>query len=182
MKYFDNFILAPYIMKATGLIGVSRKVGGNQFRHSFATLGILLDYKYFDDPILLKASLLHDLIEDLHLKQLDEIRNLDHDGYAVVALVQEVTRDEEKETKPEYLERLINASRNAKILKCADRISNLTDLHLDTHTSGKISQYLDQTERYILPLARDVNPDFEKELIDLIHKRRTLCMNSNENL
>jgi len=63
-------------------------------------------------------------------------------------------------------------------LKCADRISNLTDLHLDTHTSGKISQYLDQTEKYILPLAREVNPDFEKELIDLIIKRRTLCMNT----
>ena len=179
MNYFDNFILAPYIMKATGLIGVSRKVGGNQFRHSFATLGILLDYKYFDNPILLKASLLHDLVEDLHLKELDEIRNIDHDGPEVLILVQEVTRDEEKETKPEYLERLKYASRNAKILKCADRISNLTDLHLDTHTSGKISQYLDQTEKYILPLAREVNSDFEKELIDLIAKRRTLCACEN---
>jgi len=88
MKYFDNFILAPYIMKATALIGVSRKVGGNQFRHSFATLGILLDYKYFDNPILLKASLLHDVVEDLHLKELDQIRNLDHDGPEVLILVQ----------------------------------------------------------------------------------------------
>lgn len=175
MNYFDNFILASYIMKATGLIGVGRKVGGNQFRHSWATLGILLDYKYFNDPILLKASLLHDVVEDLHLKELDEIRNLDHDGPAVIALVLEVTRDEEKETKVEYLERLKFASINAKILKCADRISNLTDLHLDTHTSGKISQYLDQTEKYILPLAKEVNLDFEKEIIDLIKKRKTLC-------
>jgi GTP pyrophosphokinase len=162
-------------MKATSLIGVSRKVGGNQFRHQFATLGILLDYKYFNNSVLLKAALMHDIIEDVVGTSLDEIRNIDYDGPAVVSLVQEVTRDVTKETKIEYLERLKNASMNAKILKCADRISNLTDLHLDTHTSGKISQYLDQTEKYILPLAREVSVDFEKELIDLVAKRRTLC-------
>lgn len=175
MNYFDNFVLAPYIMKATSLIGVSRKVGGNQFRHQFATLGILLDYKYFNDSVLLKASLLHDIFEDIGDKEINEIRNIDQDGWAVVSLVQEVTRDVTKETKIEYLERLKTASRNAKILKCADRISNLTDLHLDTHTSGKIFQYLEQTEKYILPLAREVSIDFEKEIIDLIIKRKTLC-------
>jgi len=37
-----HLVLAPYILKATALISVNRKVGGNQFRHSFATLGILL--------------------------------------------------------------------------------------------------------------------------------------------
>ena len=42
-----NLVLAPYMLKATALIGVSRKCGGNQFRHQFATLGILFDYKYY---------------------------------------------------------------------------------------------------------------------------------------
>ncbi|MCK9401421.1 MAG: hypothetical protein M0Q51_15695 [Bacteroidales bacterium] len=37
----QNLVLAPYILKATALISVSRIVGGNQFRHSFSTLGIL---------------------------------------------------------------------------------------------------------------------------------------------
>jgi hypothetical protein len=170
-----NLVLAPYILKATALISVSRKVGGNQFRHSFATLGILLDYKYFDNPILLKASLLHDIFEDIGDKEIDEIRNIDSDGHAVVNLVLEVTYNKGKEDKTDYLSRLQYASRNAKILKCADRLSNLTDLHLDTHTSGKISNYLDQTEQYILPLAKEVNPNFEKEIIDMIKKRRTLC-------
>jgi len=170
-----SLVLAPYILKATALIGVCRKVGGNQFRHSFATLGILLDYKYFDDSVLLKASLLHDLFEELVDCNLDEIRNIDKDGPAVVDLVLEVTRNEKIETKIEYLERLKNSSTRAKILKCADRISNLTDLHLDTHTNQKISDYLNQTEIYILPLAREGNKNFEKELIDLIKKRRELC-------
>lgn len=169
-----KLVLAPYMLKATALIGVSRKCGGNQFRHQFATLGILFDYKYFDDPILLKAALLHDLVEDLNSDELDEIRNIDEDGEEVVKLILEVTK-KENETKEEYLERVLNGSTRAKILKCADRISNLTDLHLDTHTSGKILSYLIQTEDYILPMAREVNINFVKEIVDLINKRKILC-------
>jgi len=171
----QNLVLAPYIMKSMTLIGVSRKGGGNQFRHQFATLGILLDYKYFNDSVLLKASLLHDLIEDWHDNNIDEIRNIDKDGNGVVSLVLEVSKADD-ELKEDYLKRILEVgSKRAKILKCADRISNLTDLHLDTHTSGKILLYLEQTERYIIPMAREVNLDFERELIDLIGKRKKLC-------
>lgn len=170
-----NLILAPYMLKATALIGVSRKVGGNQFRHAFATLGILFDYKYYNNSILLKAALMHDVLEDLTEINIEEIRNIDCDGSHVVSVILEVTRLEQYETKTQYLERLQYASRNAKILKCADRISNLTDLHLDTHTAGKIADYLEQTEKYIIPMAEEVNPDFVKELTDLVAKRRTLC-------
>jgi GTP pyrophosphokinase len=170
-----NLVLAPYILKATALIGVKRKVGGNQFRHSFATLGILLDYKYFKDSVLLKASLLHDLLEDLPKTEVEDIRKIDHDGNEVVNLVLEVTK-QTNDTKEGYLARLLkNGSHNAKILKCADRISNLTDLHLDTHTNNKISQYLDQTEKFVLPMAREVNKDLVIELTDLVAKRRELC-------
>jgi (p)ppGpp synthase/HD superfamily hydrolase len=170
-----NLVLAPYILKATALIRIGRKVGGNQFRHAFATLGILLDYKMTHETILLKASLLHDFLEDLPDAQVDEIRWIDSDASQVVDLVLEVTKRKD-ESKPEYLKRVLEkGSMNAKILKCADRISNLTDLHLDTHTDKKISEYLDQTEEYILPMARQVNSDMVKELTDLVAKRRLLC-------
>jgi len=175
LETLRNLVLAPYTLKATALIGVSRKVGGNQFRHAFATLGILMDYKYFQDAILLKAALLHDLLEDLPTTQVDEIRGIDLDGHKVVDLVLEVTKRSD-ESKSNYLERVLKTgSMNAKILKCADRISNLTDLHLDTHTDKKISEYLDQTEKYILPMAMDVNKNMVRELTDLITKRRMLC-------
>jgi len=168
-----NITLTPYIQKAMALISVQRIAGGNQFRHSFATLGILLDYKY-TDPVLLKAALLHDIFEDIGEDDIEAIRNIDNDGPAVVALVLEVTR-RINETKLEYMARQIYNSTKAKILKCADRISNLTDLHLDTHSDFKIAQYLDQTEKYILPMAKEMNPNFEKELTDLIIKRRNQC-------
>ena len=174
LDFLKNLVLAPYILKATALIGVSRRVGGNQFRHSFSTLGILLDYKYFTESILLKASLLHDLFEDIPETQIDEVRQIDADANQVVELVLEVTRRKD-ETKPDYLQRVLDhGSVRAKILKCADRISNLTDLHRDTHPDHKISDYLLQTEQFIIPMAQQVNADMVIELTDLIAKRRKI--------
>jgi len=174
LTILKNLTLAPYILKATSLICVSRKCGGNQFRHQFATLGILLDYKYYNDPILLKSSLLHDAIEDMNMDP-NSILDLDEDGPSVIELIKEVTKSDD-ESKEEYLKRILETgSHRAKVLKCADRISNLTDLHLDTHTYGKISIYLDQTEKYIIPMALAVkNIDFVKELADLVIQRRLL--------
>jgi len=169
-----DLVLAPYILKATALIGVQREVGGNQFRHCFSTLGILLDYKFFAESVLLKASLLHDLVEDLPETQVDEIRFIDHDGSQVVNLVLEVTRRKD-ETKSQYLQRVLDTgSRNALLLKCADRISNLTDLHRDIQTPEHISDYLDQTEKYIIPMARKVNADMVIELTDMVARRRRI--------
>jgi len=60
------------------------------------------------------------------------------------------------------------------LLKCADRISNLTDLHRDTHTEQKNSDYLDQTEQFVIPMARKGNADMVIELGDLVAKRREI--------
>jgi GTP pyrophosphokinase len=58
-----NITLAPYIVKATALIGIKRRSGSNMFRHQISTLAILLDYKFIE-PVLLKAAVIHDLFED----------------------------------------------------------------------------------------------------------------------
>jgi (p)ppGpp synthase/HD superfamily hydrolase len=169
-----NLVLAPYIIKATALIGIERGVGGNQFRHAMATMAILLDYKLFDDYVLLKASVIHDLLEDVPETNEFEIRIIDGQGDQVLDLVKEVTRPEEM-AKADYLKRILEqGSRRAKLLKCADRISNLTDLHRDTHSDQKISDYLDQTEKYVIPMAREVNADMLIELTDLVRRRRKL--------
>ncbi|HNZ69797.1 MAG: hypothetical protein WBK43_02110 [Prolixibacteraceae bacterium] len=169
-----HLVLAPYIIKATALISNERRVGGNQFRHAFATLGILLDYKYFSSSVLLKASLIHDLIEDKPETNLHELRSIDSDANRVVDLVLEVTR-KECETKAAYLKNILkNGSYEAKILKVADRISNLTDLHRDVYSEEKMMKYLDETEEYVIPMAKDVNHNMVTELTDLIKKRREM--------
>jgi len=139
-----QLIAAPYIQKATALIGIARKVGGNQFRHMMATFTILIDYHY-TNHVLLKAALIHDLFEDVPDSSRDEVRIIDEHGGEVVALVEEVTRYPHQ-TKIEYLENILkNGSKEAKILKVADRISNITDLHLDIMIQEKMANYLDQT-------------------------------------
>jgi len=137
-----------------------------------ATMAILLDYKLFDDYILLKASVIHDLLEDVPETNEFEIRIIDGQADDVLALVKEVTRPDDM-PKEVYLRNILeNGSVRAKILKCADRISNLTDLHTDTHSIKKINAYLDQTEKWVLPMAEQVNPDMYRELSDLIVSRR----------
>jgi (p)ppGpp synthase/HD superfamily hydrolase len=174
IELLSNLLLAPYIIKATALIGVERRVGGNQFRHAFATLGILLDYKYFSDAVLLKASVIHDLIEDVPSTDQHALRQIDTQANEVVDLVLEVSKPAGMQ-KSDYLERILTrGSRNAKLLKVADRISNLTDLHRDVFSKQKISEYLDQTEQYVLPMAREVNANMVLELSDLIKRRRAL--------
>jgi hypothetical protein len=166
-----QLIAAPYIQKATALIGVARKVGGNQFRHMMATFTILLDYHY-TNHVLLKASLIHDLFEDVPLSSRDEIRIIDGHGKEVVQLVELVTRSPQ-ESKIAYLERILHGdSREAKILKVADRISNITDLHLDIMIEEKMADYLEQTMKYIYPMAEEVNHLMAIELRDLVERRR----------
>ncbi|NCA85369.1 MAG: HD domain-containing protein [Clostridia bacterium] len=166
-----QLIAAPYIQKATALIGVARKVGGNQFRHMMATFTILLDYHY-TNHVLLKASLIHDLFEDVPMSNRDEIRIIDKHGEAVVQLVEEVTRSPH-ESKIAYLERILQyGSPEAKILKVADRISNITDLHLDIMIEEKMADYLQQTMDYIFPMAEQVNHLMAIELRDLVERRR----------
>lgn len=169
-----SITLTPYLIKATALIGKARHVGGNQFRHAFATLGILLDHKYFTDSVLLKAALVHDLFEDVPLTNRAILLNLDEDGEAVTKLVLEVTR-EKNEPKDAYLNHILKkGSRNAKTLKVADRISNLTDMNRSIYSKEKMARYLDETEKYVLKMAKEVSKDLHRELDDLIKSRRKM--------
>jgi GTP pyrophosphokinase len=171
--------LAPYIVKAMALIGVHRRGGSNMFRHQISTLGILLDYKIID-PILLKASVIHDLFEDAVTMPgvtQEEISRLDADGPAVYELVMEVTIrtiDGVREPKRDYLLRIMRTgSPRARILKLADRISNLFALGF-VHDVAFVRRYLDETREYILPYAEQVNPDMFRELSDLVENRTRL--------
>ncbi len=164
-------VVAPYVQKATALIGVPRKVGGNQFRHMLATFAILIDYHY-TDPVLLKASLIHDLFEDFPLFNQEEVNHIDIHGPQVCNLVREVTRSS-SETKSEFLERiLLHGSEYAKVLKVADRISNLTDLHPEVIVPEKIRVYLEHTVQYIYPMAVSVNRNMAVEILDLAQRRQ----------
>jgi (p)ppGpp synthase/HD superfamily hydrolase len=170
MLKLKGTFLAPYMQLATALIGKVREGGGNKFRHQIDTMGTLIDYGYID-PILLKASVVHDLLEDVPGFNHNLLMAVDYDGPAVYNLVLEVTRLP-GETKPEFLTRIREqGSRNAKILKSADRISNMIALGFVIDTSF-ISRYTEETVKYIFPIAEEVDKAMFSELKSLVESRR----------
>ena len=170
MLQLKNIYLAPYMQLATELIGKARHAGGNMFRHQIDTMAILIDYGYIDS-VLLKAACVHDVIEDIPGFDHERVKNIDDDGNEVYKLVMEVTK-KEGQSKADLLHGIIDeGSQNAKILKCADRISNMISLGFVTNPAF-IERYCDETEYFILPIAIEVDYNMYQELINLIITRR----------
>ncbi len=170
MLMLSDIKMAPYMQIATSLIGKARFAGGNMFRHQIDTMGILIDYGYIDS-VLLKASCVHDVIEDIPGYDPNVIANADSDGPEVLKLVMEVTK-KPGQLKREFLSGILEeGSHNAKVLKCADRISNMISLGFVT-SAEFIERYCDETEYFIFPLALEVDYNMYQELINLVMSRR----------
>jgi GTP pyrophosphokinase len=172
MLDLQGIYLAPYMQVATALIGKMRHSGGNMFRHQIDTLAILIDYGYIDS-VLLKAACIHDIIEDVPDFNVNQILNIDAESRQVYDLVQEVSR-KPGQPKPAYLRGIIaRGSTKAKILKCADRISNMISLGF-VNNPAFIRRYSEETAKYIFPIADEVEPNMRKELGDLVSSRLAL--------
>jgi len=170
MLRLKSTYVAPYIQLATALIGKTREGGGNMFRHQLDTMATLIDYGYIDS-VLIKASVVHDLIEDVPDFNRNLLLQADFESPAVYELVMEVTRNE-GETKPDFLTRILETgSRHAKVLKVADRISNMIDLGFVINTAF-INRYTEETVRYIFPIAEQVDKAMLSELQSLVESRR----------
>lgn len=170
MHKLSDMHLAPFMQIATALIGKARHAGGNMFRHQMDTLAILIDYGYIDS-VLLKASIIHDTVEDIPGFDKNLIINADEEGQQVLDLVLEVTRRDD-EDKRQFLKRILDTgSQRAKILKCADRISNMISLGYVTDPKF-IERYCDETEYFLLPMALEIDFNMYQELIGLIMTRR----------
>ena len=172
MLRLNSAFVAPYIQLATALIGKTRYGGGNMFRHQLDTMAILIDYGHIDS-VLLKASVVHDLIEDVPDFNRNLLLNVDYESPAVYDLVMEVTRIPE-ESKPEFLTRILETgSHRAKVLKVADRISNMIALGFVVK-KGFIQRYTEETVRYVYPIAEQVDKAMLLELQSLAESRKAL--------
>ena len=170
MLLLKGTYLAPYMQLATLLIGKTREGGGNMFRHQIDTMATLVDYSYIES-VLLKASLVHDVIEDIPDFNHNLLLSIDFESPAVYDLVLQVTRNP-GETKADFLTRVKESgSKNAKILKCADRISNMIALGFVVNQEF-ISRYTDETVKYIYPIADEVDKNMFRELESLVASRR----------
>jgi len=120
------------------------------------------------DPVVLAAALLHDTIEDCGVSEGELEREF---GPGVARLVMTLSKAPD-ESKEEYMARLREAPMEARRLKASDRIDNLRSTYCDTlWTEGKIRAYLEQTEKYILPIAVQTDGARLRNLIDMINRK-----------
>ena len=76
-----------------------------------------------------------------------------------------------------FLTRVMESgSRRAKILKLADRISNLIALGF-VHDDAFVKKYVMETKGFILPYAEKINSDMFRELCDLVNDREERLQN-----
>lgn len=97
--------------------------------HPIGVANILINEGGVDDPIVLQAALLHDTVEDTETT-LDEIE--EHFGPKVRGIVAEVSDDKDLPKEERKRLQVVNAphkSKEAKLVKLADKLYNLRDLH-----------------------------------------------------
>jgi guanosine-3',5'-bis(diphosphate) 3'-pyrophosphohydrolase len=122
------------------------------------------------DVTLLMAALLHDTIEDTATTP-DEIR--ENFGEEVLSLVLEVTDDKSlpKQTRKQLqVEHASHKSRSAKLLKLADKISNIQDILQSPPKDWSLErkrEYLLWTEKVVAGL-RGVNTSLDGHYDELL--------------
>jgi guanosine-3',5'-bis(diphosphate) 3'-pyrophosphohydrolase len=132
--------------------------------HPLALAHILSREGKVNDPIVLCAALLHDTVEDTETT-LEELER--RFGAEVAATVAEVTNDEtlpKAEQKRLQVAKAASKSRAAKLVKLADKISNLRDLVATPPAGWSRERRLDyyRWSRDVVAGLRGVNPALEQ--------------------
>ncbi len=131
--------------------------------HPIALANVLVNEGGIDDPLVLCAAVLHDTIEDTETTA-DELRALF--GSSVASVVLEVTDDKSLDKlvrKQRQVEHAPHLSRAAKLVKLADKISNLRDIQASPPTDWlpeRKQDYFDWAARVVAGL-RGVHPGLE---------------------
>ncbi|MFI5906776.1 HD domain-containing protein [Dactylosporangium sp. NPDC051541] len=123
-----------------------RPAGEPYLEHLLEALDVLVTAVGARDPDVLRAAVLHDVVEDTPTT-LDEVR--ERFGPRVAELVGWVTKEGDRAA---YLERLRDAPDAALAVKLADRLSNVQRLRTHPRPAKRASYYR-ETVATIVPLA-----------------------------
>lgn len=140
--------------------------------HLLEVAHILAQVNGVDDETLLVAALLHDCIEDAEVKR-PELETLF--GSAVADLVEEVTDDKslpKARRKELQVEKAPHKSRQAKMIKIADKISNLRAIQNSPPDDWDLQRKQDYYNwaQKVVDGCRGCNPQLE-ELFDSTHRQ-----------
>jgi len=144
--------------------------------HPIAVADVLANEGGITDPTILCAALLHDTIEDTETTP-EELEGLF--GPKITAVVVEVTDDKalEKQVRKEMqVEHAPHISREAQLVKLADKICNLRDILASppaNWSSERKQEYFDWATR-VVDGVRGVHPELEAVFDDLCSRSAEL--------
>ena len=132
-----------------------RPTGAPYLEHLLEALEVLVRGADVQDRDVLCAAVLHDVVEDTPCTITDVT---EHFGPRVAELVgwvtiPDATGQDKVQVKETYLKHLAEAPGDAKLVKLADRVSNVQTLR--NLKPEKQRSYYAQTVTYIVPIARD---------------------------
>jgi guanosine-3',5'-bis(diphosphate) 3'-pyrophosphohydrolase len=144
--------------------------------HPIAVAEVLARIAGVSDLGILQAAILHDTLEDTQTaaEELDE-----HFGQAVRSLVEEVTDQKglpQQERKRLQIEHAPKLSQAAKLIKMADKISNLSDISATQPVGWPLQrklEYLDWAEQVVAG-CRPSNPQLEHHFDAVLKAKREL--------
>jgi GTP pyrophosphokinase len=131
-----------------------RKTGAPYLEHLLEALQILVEGAGVTDPDVLVAAVLHDIVEDTLCTLADVAAEF---GPRVAELVSWVTipdtgpGEDRQAVRRAHLGRLRDAPRDARLVKLADRMSNVQTLR--NLRIAEQRPYYEQTVAYVVPLA-----------------------------
>jgi len=189
MTYIKDVVIRAIEFAAQRHSGQTRK--GNTkspyINHPIKVVSLLLDFNE-NDTDLLSAAALHDVIEDTargdqEIQQLEETIE-EKFGDKVLGIVQEVTDDKQlpfKKRKQKQIEDTPRLSHEAKKIKIADKICNITDLKEDPPvgwSNERKNKYIEWAEK-VIEGARGVNRKLEAHF-DIISREAYEMINSSD--
>lgn len=143
--------------------------------HPLGVANILVQEGKVFDSIVILAAILHDTVEDTNTTFTEIEREF---GAEICQVVREVTDDKtlpKEERKRLQIEHAPHLSREAKLVKLADKLYNLRDLERTTPigwTSERVKEYF-KWAKAVVNGCRETNFYLEKELDKLFSRHIT---------
>ena len=143
----------PYVVHPIRITAILRAAGFNEN----------------DNEEMMIAALFHDLIEDTETP-IDELET--QFGTKIASIVMELTKPE-KRNKDEWLKTFERASKEAKIIKMADRLDNLIDMTSKSWKIKKQKSYAEQA-KILLEKCGSAHNEIALKLQEEIEKKFAL--------
>jgi GTP pyrophosphokinase len=162
-----KLIMRAYRLAKHGHREVMREDGSRYFEHP-KILAVLLIRLGVRDVHVIIAALLHDILEDTYLLELEDVEDIF--GAIACHAVHMVSKlKEEALTIDEYFARLLGADWRSWLVKCADRLHNLSTLVAGTPETaekfrGKKVKQVAETRDKVIPIAKALSqvPQFQE--------------------